>query len=212
MVQVSTDHAEQLLDSLDQCQEQLEVFRAEQDRLQQLESQLVARIRDRKREFKTMFGVSPINIKTQRTIIKPLSPFQFKLNLDDIGVGREVSANDDNVSVIEEDEVTPVPSPRGAEEVPPPETEKRVRFDPSSDQTVTMTPATPELEESLDRTPVTSGERAQLRARKQSRKSFDTLKCSLNFLKTPQTAVRSSTKGHQRQTPSAAAPTPMALR
>ena len=212
MVQVSTDHAEQLLDSLDQCQEQLEVFRAEQDRLQQLESQLVARIRDRKREFKTMFGVSPINIKTQRTVIKPLSPFQFKLNLDDIGVGREVSANDDNVPVIEEDEVTPVPSPRGAEDVPPPETEKRVRFDPSSDQTVTMTPATPELEESLDRTPVTSGERAQLRARKQSRKSFDTLKCSLNFLKTPQTAVRSSTKGHQRQTPSAAAPTPMALR
>ena len=212
MVQVSTDHAEQLLDSLDQCQEQLEVFRAEQDRLQQLESQLVARIRDRKREFKTMFGVSPINIKTQRTVIKPLSPFQFKLNLDDIGVGREVSTNDDNVPVIEEDEVTPVSSPRGAEEVPPPETEKRVRFDPSSDQTVTMTPATPELEESLDLTPVTSGERAQLRARKQSRKSFDTLKCSLNFLKTPQTAVRSSTKGHQRQTPSAAAPTPMALR
>ena len=212
MVQVSTDHAEQLLDSLDQCQEQLEVFRAEQDRLQQLESQLVARIRDRKREFKTMFGVSPINIKTQRTVIKPLSPFQFKLNLDDIGVGREVSTNDDNVPVIEEDEVTPVSSPRGAEDVPPPETEKRVRFDPSSDQTVTMTPATPELEESLDRTPVTSGERAQLRARKQSRKSFDTLKCSLNFLKTPQTAVRSSTKGHQRQTPSAAAPTPMALR
>ena len=211
-MQVSTNHAEQLLDSLDQCQEQLEVFRAEQDRLQQLESQLVARIRDRKREFKTMFGVSPINIKTQRTVIKPLSPFQFKLNLDDIGVGREVSTNDDNVPVIEEDEVTPVPSPRGAEEVPPPETEKRVRFDPSSDQTVTMTPATPELEESLDRTPVTSGERAQLRARKQSRKSFDTLKCSLNFLKTPQTAVRSSTKGHQRQTPSAAAPTPMALR
>ena len=211
-MQVSTDHAEQLLDSLDQCQEQLEVFRAEQDRLQQLESQLVARIRDRKREFKTMFGVSPINIKTQRTVIKPLSPFQFKLNLDDIGVSREVSSNDDNVPVNEEDEVTPVSSPRGAEEVPPPETEKRVRFDPSSDQTVTMTPATPELEESLDRTPVTSGERAQLRARKQSRKSFDTLKCSLNFLKTPQTAVRSSTKGHQRQTPSAAAPTPMALR
>ena len=212
MVQVSTDHAEQLLDSLDQCQEQLEVFRAEQDRLQQLESQLVARIRDRKREFKTMFGVSPINIKTQRTVIKPRSPFQFKLNLDDIGVSREVSSNDDNVPVNEEDEVTPVSSPRGAEDVPPPETEKRVRFDPSSDQTVTMTPATPELEESLDRTPVTSGERAQLRARKQSRKSFDTLKCSLNFLKTPQTAVRSSTKGHQRQTPSAAAPTPMALR
>ena len=212
MVQVSTDHAEQLLDSLDQCQEQLEVFRAEQDRLQQLESQLVARIRDRKREFKTMFGVSPINIKTQRTVIKPRSPFQFKLNLDDIGVSREVSSNDDNVPVNEEDEVTPVSSPRGAEDVPPPETEKRVRFDPSSDQTVTMTPATPELEESLDQTPVTSGKRAQLRARKQSRKSFDTLKCSLNFLKTPQTAVRSSTKGHLRQTPSAAAPTPMALR
>ena len=212
MVQVSTDHAEQLLDSLDQCQEQLEVFRAEQDRLQQLESQLVARIRDRKREFKTMFGVSPINIKTQRTVIKPLSPFQFKLNLEDIGVGREVSSNDDNVPVDEVDDATPVSSPRGAEDVPPPETEKRVRFDPSSDQTVTMTPATPELEESLDLTPVTSGERAQLRARKQSRKSFDTLKCSLNFLKTPQTAVRSSTKGHQRQTPSAAAPTPMALR
>ena len=209
---MSTDHAEQLLDSLDQCQEQLEVFRAEQDRLQQLESQLVARIRDRKREFKTMFGVSPINIKTQRTVIKPLSPFQFKLNLDDIGVGREVSSNDDNVPVDEVDDATPVSSPRGAEEVPPPETEKRVRFDPSSDQTVTMTPATPELEPRLDLTPVTSGERAQLRARKQSRKSFDTLKCSLNFLKTPQTAVRSSTKGHQRQTPSAAAPTPMALR
>ena len=210
MVQVSTDHAEQLLDSLDQCQEQLEVFRAEQDRLQQLESQLVARIRDRKREFKTMFGVSPINIKTQRTVIKPRSPFQFKLNLDDIGVSREVSSNDDNVPVNEEDEVTPVSSPRGAEDVPPPETEKRVRFDPSSDQTVTMTPATPELEPSLDLTPVTSGERAQLRARKQSRKSFDTLKCSLNFLKTPQTAARSST--NQRQTPSAAEPTPMALR
>ena len=101
---------------------------------------------------------------------------------------------------------TPIISPVRVQDPPQhPETEKRVRFNPSHNETRSMTP-NPELEESLDLTPVSSHGRRN--TRNKSRKSFDSLKCSLAFLKTPQTAARCQ---GARQTPSAA-PTPMALR
>ena len=197
---VATSDLVTVLDSLDTYQEQLDRFRAEQDRLINMEQEILTRIRQRKTEFKSLWGVSPINIKTKRTIIKPLSPMKFNLDIND-----EVVKNDtEEVQAVDTNEVqTPVKIPETEQN--PPETEKRVRFNPSHNETRAMTP-NQELEDTLDQTPVSSlGKR---NTRNKSRKSFDSLKCSLAFLKTPQTAMRSQGPRH---TPSAA-PTPMALR
>ena len=187
-----------VLDSLDTYQEQLDRFREEQDRLLTMEQEILARIRQRKAEFKNLWGVSPINIKTKRTIIKPLSPLKFNLDISD-----EVCQNDTELVKDSKEDQTPVKIPEI--EPNPPETEKRVRFNPSHNETRSMTP-NQELEDSLDHTPVSS--HGKRNTRNKSRKSFDSLKCSLAFLKTPQTAMRSE---GLRRTPSAA-PTPMALR
>ena len=195
---VATSDLVTVLDSLDTYQEQLDRFRAEQDRLINMEQEILTRIRQRKTEFKSLWGVSPINIKTKRTIIKPLSPMKFNLDIND-----EVVKNDtEEVQAVDTNE-TPVKIP--ATEQNPPETEKRVRFNPSHNETRAMTPSQ-ELEDTLDQTPVSS--HGKRNTRNKSRKSFDSLKCSLAFLKTPQTAMRSQGPRH---TPSAA-PTPMALR
>ena len=187
-----------VLDSLDTYQEQLDRFREEQDRLLTMEQEILARIRQRKAEFKNLWGVSPINIKTKRTIIKPLSPLKFNLDISD-----EVCQSDTEQVKDTKEDRTPVKIPEI--EPNPPETEKRVRFNPSHNETRSMTP-NQELEDSLDHTPVSS--HGKRNTRNKSRKSFDSLKCSLAFLKTPQTAMRSE---GLRRTPSAA-PTPMALR
>ena len=200
-----------VLDSLDTCQEHLDRFRAEQDKLVTMEQELLSRIRQRKTEFKSLWGVSPISIKTKRTVIKPLSPLKFNLDINE-----DDTAEDGNVVLVQNSEETPKADDRVGQtpiispvrDQDPPqhlETEKRVRFNPSHNETRSMTP-NPELEESLDLTPVSSHGRRN--TRNKSRKSFDSLKCSLAFLKTPQTAARCQ---GPRQTPSAA-PTPMALR
>jgi len=189
-----------VLDSLDTYQEQLDRFKAEQDRLVTMEQEILARIRQRKTEFKSLWGVSPINIKTRRTIIKPLSPLKFNL---DINAGSEQNVIDEVPVLDNEADQTPVKVPEI--ELNPPETEKRVRFNPSHNETRSMTPRQ-ELEDTLDDTPVSS--HGKRNTRNKSRKSFDSLKCSLAFLKTPQTAMRSQ---EPRRTPSAAQ-TPMALR
>ena len=195
---VATSDLVTVLDSLDTYQEQLDRFRAEQDRLINMEQEILTRIRQRKTEFKSLWGVSPINIKTKRTIIKPLSPMKFNLDIND-----EVVKNDTEEVQADDTNETPVKIP--ATEQNPPETEKRVRFNPSHNETRAMTPSQ-ELEDTLDQTPVSS--HGKRNTRNKSRKSFDSLKCSLAFLKTPQTAMRSQGPRH---TPSAA-PTPMALR
>ena len=189
-----------VLDSLDTYQEQLDRFKAEQDRLVTMEQEILARIRQRKTEFKSLWGVSPINIKTRRTIIKPLSPLRFNL---DINAGSEQNVKDEVSFLDNEGDQTPVQVPEI--KLNPPETEKRVRFNPSHNETRSMTPSQ-ELEDTLDDTPVSS--HGKRNTRNKSRKSFDSLKCSLAFLKTPQTAMR---RQEPRRSPSAAQ-TPMALR
>ena len=122
------------------------------------------KIKERKEQFKTVWGVSPVNINTRRTVLAKKKT------------------------------ETPAVSPETVEEP-----DKRVRFNSGGNQTRALTPT------ELD-TPVSSLNKQ----RRKSRKSFDSLKCSLNFLKTPQTAARPEAK---RPTGAGAVPpTPMALR
>ena len=189
-----------VLYSLDTYQEQLDRFKAEQDKLVTMEQEILSRIKQRKTEFKSLWGVSPINIKTKRTIIKPLSPLKFNL---DITAGAEHDVINEVPVLGDEGDQTPFKVHEM--ELNPPETEKRVRFNPSNNETRSMTPSQ-ELEDTLDHTPVSS--HGKRNTRNKSRKSFDSLKCSLAFLKTPQTAMRSQ---EPRRTASAAQ-TPLALR
>ena len=129
------------------------------------------RIRERKAEFKTVWGVSPININTRRTIIA-------KKNLES-----ELTEKKD-----------------GEERTALAETERRVRFNSGSNMTRAVTPG--------QDTPVTS----HTKQRKKSRKSFDSLKCSLNFLKTPQTAARRERRSEATAGQPQPQPTPQALR
>ena len=127
-----------------------------------MEADLMRRIRERKAEFKTVWGVSPININTRRTVIA-------KRNKETPKKPEELNTSD--------------------------EAEKRVRFNSGGNVVRSVTPSI--------ETPVTS----QTNQRRKSRKSFDSLKCSLNFLKTPQPLARA-----EAQRPTEAAPTPQALR
>ena len=134
-----------------------------------MEAELMRKIRERKDEFKTVWGVSPININTRRTVL--------------VKNKSETPA----VSV----------SPERVEE-PVEEPERRVRFNSGGNQTRALTPTAQD-------TPLSS----QNKQRRKGRKSFDSLKCSLNFLKTPQTAARPEAK---RPVGPGVPPTPMALR
>ena len=124
------------------------------------------KIRERKDEFKTVWGVSPININTKRTV--------------------RVRKKEESPAVSE----------------PAEEPDRRVRFNSGGNQTRALTPSAPV-------TPLSSHNKQ----RRKSRKSFDSLKCSLNFLKTPQTAARLESKrpvGGGGGVP--VPPTPMALK
>ena len=138
-------------------------FRAEHTKLAEMEADLMRKIRERKAEFKTVWGVSPININSRRTVI-------VKRNKE-----RPEEVVEPNIST---------------------EAEKRVRFNSGSNVVRSVTP-------SAEETPVTSHHKQ----RRRSRKSFDSLKCSLNFLKTPQPLARP-----EALRPTEAAPTPQALR
>ena len=129
------------------------------------------RIRERKAEFKTVWGVSPININTRRTVFA-------KKHL-----GSELTEKKE-----------------GEERTVQADTERRVRFNSGSNMTRAVTPG--------QDTPVTS----HTKQRKKSRKSFDSLKCSLNFLKTPQTAARSERRTEATAGQPQPQPTPQALR
>ena len=130
-----------------------------------MEAELTRKIRERKDEFKTVWGVSPVNINTRRTVL----------------VKKKVEVE------------TPAVSPE-----PDDEPERRVRFNSGGNQTRALTPTALE-------TPLSS----QAKQRRKGRKSFDSLKYSLNFLKTPQTAARPEAK---RPVGPGVPPTPMALR
>ena len=123
----------------------------------------MVKIRERKEQFKTVWGVSPVNINTRRTVLA------------------------------KKKEEAPAVSPEIVEEP-----DKRVRFNSGGNQTRALTPT------AMD-TPLSS----QAKQRRKGRKSFDSLKYSLNFLKTPQTAARPEAK---RPVGPGVPPTPMALR
>ena len=198
---VSGDQVSDILNTLDMYQDQLDRFREEQDNLARQEQELLIRIRERKSQFKQLFGVSPLSIKTKKTVLEPRP--EFKLSSFS-----ELTNEKADKEII----VTPVKDDciNAAREIVP-ETEKKVRFNTEENQTIAMTPQdtdnVTDAYEDIDVTPVTSHDKT--RNRNKSRKSFDSLKCSLSFLKTPQTAARNV---GSRATPATAAPTPMALR
>ena len=191
-----------VLDSLDKYQEQLDRFRQEQDKLVRQEMEIIQKIKERKKEFKQLWGVSPINIKTKKTVIEPRPVFEFNVDINAKNLREDI----ENVKDDDANAATPAKD-ESFSEICAPETEKRVRFNPSHNETRSMTPTNDDdQDETLDVTPLSS----HGKSKKQSRKSFDSLKCSMTFLKTPQTLVRNT---GIRNTPSAtAAPTPMALR
>ena len=133
-----------------------------------MEAELRRKIRERKDEFKTVWGVSPININTRRTVLAKKK--------------------------VETPAVSPEPEPVE-------EPERRVRFNSGGNQTRAFTPTAQD-------TPVSSHNQQK----RKSRKSFDSLKCSLNFLKTPQTAARPEAKRPGGEGGVGVPPTPMALR
>ena len=60
------------------------LLRSEQDRLDKLEKEILQKIKNRKLAFKEVWGVSPISIRSKRTIIEPREDFKFKsFNLND---------------------------------------------------------------------------------------------------------------------------------
>ena len=89
-----------------------------------------------------------------------------------------------------------------------PATEKKVRFDTQQNQTISMTPTMETDINDGEITPLSSHDKSK--KLNKSRKSFDSLKCSLSFLKTPQTAGRQSRTTVETQ--HNVAQTPMALR
>ena len=60
------------------------LLRSEQDRLDKLEKEILQKIKNRKLAFKEVWGVSPMSIRSKRTIIEPREDFKFKsFNLND---------------------------------------------------------------------------------------------------------------------------------
>ena len=129
-----------------------------------MEAELIRKIRERKDQFKTVWGVSPIHINTRRTVL------------------------------VKKKTESPAVLPETIEEP-----DRRVRFNSGGNQTRAFTPT------DFD-TPISSLNKQK----RKSRKSFDSLKCSLNFLKTPQTATRS--EAERLEGAASVPPTPMALR
>jgi len=189
---VSAQEVTNILDSLDSYQTQLEEFRSEQDRLDKLEKEILQKIKNRKLAFKEVWGVSPMSIRSKRTIIEPREDFKFKsFNLNDSHQTpvKQILDNQDDHE-------------RG------PATEKKVRFNTEQNQTISMTPTKETDINDGEITPLSSHDKSK--KLNKSRKSFDSLKCSLSFLKTPQTAGRQSRTTVETQ--HNVAQTPMALR
>ena len=197
----------QLDSRLNKYQEELDNYREEADSLARQMEELMMMRRERKMMFKENWGVSPKDIKSKMTILESRSAFILnkdswladgdhidEVRDDNNANDYDVREDDDDVQDAMDDEEAQTPDQR-AVMMPAPETEKRVRFNSGGNQTQALTP--------LDLTPVSS----LGKTRKQSRKSFDTLKTSLAFLKTPQTVARA-----RPSLPSTAAATPMALR
>jgi len=190
---VSAQEVTNILDSLDIFQSQLDEFRSEQDRLDKLEKEILQKIKSRKQEFKEVWGVSPMSIRSKKTVIEPREVFKFKsFELNDIHHQTPVKKIHDNQDDHE----------RG------PGTEKKVRFNTQQNQTISMTPTLENDINDREVTPLSSHDKTK--KLNKSRKSFDSLKCSLSFLKTPQTAGRPSRT--TVETPYNVAHTPMALR
>jgi len=171
---VATDQVQGLLESLNEYQEQLNKFREEQDELVKQEEELMKKIKQRKQQFRELWGVSPLRINTMRTV---LSAKLFKK------IEVEESTESKTDDVIDSVDLTP----NITTNVLPPDTARRVRFNSGNNQTRNLTPVSrsefpPEgsSPSSLDNSGVFDTSRSN-----SSNQSFASLKSSFSFLQTP---------------------------
>jgi len=167
---VSTDRVEGLLESLTEYEEQLNRFRQEQDELLKQEEELLNKIKQRKQQFRDLWGVSPLRINTMRTVlpVKPKHP--------------EIEWNTENK---EDDDPNITPGINNDNLIA--ESARRVRFNSGRNETRNLTPVSrsefsPEgsSSSSLENSGIFETSRSN-----SSNQSFASLKSSLSFLQTP---------------------------
>lgn len=176
---VATDQVEGLLKSMNEYQEQLNKFREEQDELLKQEEELVKKIKQRKQQFRELWGVSPLRINSKRTVL-PANLFkqaEQKKAEDLITPGNKTDVGTDTHNM----------TPNIKINVMPPDTARRVRFNSGKNEIKTLTPhCTSEFPPegsplgSLNNSGVFDTSRSN-----SSNQSFASLKSSFSFLQTP---------------------------
>merc|ERR1719481_1863214 len=163
---VSTEKVEGLLESLNEYEDQLKRFREEQDALHKQEEELMKKIKQRKQQFKALWGVSPLRINTKRTIIQPRR----------VEVGKSTQEKDFPEAT------TNLPT-----DVLDKESPRRVRFNSGRNETRNLTPVSSSefpaegtSSSSLDISGCLDSSRSN-----SSNQSFASLKSSFSFLQTP---------------------------
>eukprot|EP00092_Neocalanus_flemingeri_P001176 GFUD01001253.1.p1 GENE.GFUD01001253.1~~GFUD01001253.1.p1 ORF type:complete len:711 (-),score=193.25 GFUD01001253.1:100-2232(-) len=178
---VPADQVEGLLGSLTEYQEQLVKFREEQDELAKQEEDLMRKIKERKQQFRELFGVSPLRINTKRTVL-PVRPFK----LADMEEFKESPVTESKKAIPHNnDSLALTPTIFINTEIPP-DTARRVRFNSGNNQTKNLTPkCTSEFSplcsplSSLNNSAV-----SDIRC-SSTNQSFASLKSSFSFLQTP---------------------------
>jgi len=163
---VSTEKVEGLLESLNEYEDQLKRFREEQDALHKQEEELMKKIKQRKQQFKALWGVSPLRINTKRTILQPRRV--------EVGESTQEKAFPEVSSNLQTD-IFDKESPR------------RVRFNSGRNETRNLTPVSSSefpaegtSSSSLDISGCLDSSRSN-----SSNQSFASLKSSFSFLQTP---------------------------
>lgn len=168
---------------LDQVLADLERYRQERDQLEQQQKELMEKIRQRKADFKELWGVSPMSISRMKTARRPPPPLTGAVlanvtNTVGRGGGTRAFPKEDvnkkTKDAMGEEDVT------GQENICPPggqEEARRVRFDSGNNLEKFLTP-----DSSFQATPV-----SPVRSNNScfSNQSFASLKSTFSFLQTP---------------------------
>jgi hypothetical protein len=168
---VSAERVEGLLESLTEYEEQLDRFRQEQDELLKQEEELLNRIKQRKQQFRDLWGVSPLRINTMRTVL-PVKP------------AKHAAIDESNIEKKEDDDPNITPGINNDNMIA--ESARRVRFNSGRNETRNLTPVSrsefsPEGS-SLENSGIFETSRSNNNS---SNQSFASLKSSLSFLQTP---------------------------
>lgn len=167
---VSTERVEGLLESLTEYEEQLNRFRQEQDELLKQEEELLNRIKQRKQQFRDLWGVSPLRINTMRTVL-PVKP------------AKHAAIDECNTENKEDDDPNITPGINNDNLIA--ESARRVRFNSGRNETRNLTPVSRSEFSPEGSSLENSGIFETSRSNNSSNQSFASLKSSLSFLQTP---------------------------